>query len=156
MMVKAKICWLFSLRFPESLVWRRGGKGEIYWVPCGAGELSSTKGWEAKQSRKPNRLETDSEHTRGNPNCHIMGDKPQTQKAHLGFIMGKRRRIWWTPSFWHSCSRRYQRTENFKEKAGSGAFVRSLSSSLQAPSSQLFVRVNRTLMHSQGNESMNS
>lgn len=156
-MVKANICWLFSSCFPESLVWRRGGKEEIYWVPCGAGEVSSTKGWEAKQSRKPNRLETDSEHTRWNPNCPHHGWRARnTESTRLECIMSKRRKIWWTPSFWHSCSRRYQWKENFKEKAGFGAFMRSLSSSLQAPSSQLFVRVNRTLMPSQGNESMNS
>lgn len=59
-MEEADICW-FSLlpNFPESLIWRKGDKEEIYWVLCEAGELNKIRKY-GKAQTKQKGLETHS------------------------------------------------------------------------------------------------
>lgn len=63
--MESKHMLAFPIRyFPESLVWRMGGKEEIYWVLCQAGEFSSRTGMSGKAYTTQNDQETDSEPSR--------------------------------------------------------------------------------------------
>lgn len=64
MVGEADICWLSPCpNFPESLIWRKGGKEEIYWILSQAGELNRI-GKCGKAQTKQNGLETHSGVTR--------------------------------------------------------------------------------------------